>query len=684
MSNKLTPLLWKAVPFLALLCLFLTNGCKKDLLQPNSKGIGNALSFAEAKQYFEANLKQLALPKKLMSSQGTGNTSQKITIQDLLYNKQPVWDKAYQKLISTGTAVKIPLDFGNVRKVVDKHTKAYVPYSSLNYLFMYKDSLQRIHAEWVYLKPTLNWLNGNRASFEGSIEIKDWNGKLLKTYNFGTAKAGQLSRLSAVKGTLMGGGDVTPIPDGCLIWAVQAKCSCDWAWSSGTRKVGSWNPDKCDYCDLCVDYFCMPEPLCETCPPPPDWGGGSGGGGNNGSGSGYTPGGGDSGGGGTGPGDYEPEDCTNEEAVVNPDGSTSPPPCVPVPTCETCLPPQDPPGPSSAPNAGQALINILNADGELEISKVGYLQNPDNDIITKAMFRYLSVNKNNAYNREFLRWAIGYLIENPSFDYNSFFAPDEFDGINNLPSTPPAEELLIDYGIRIEDVPTGTPSGVPRLIGSTQNRNNTEDMQYGTNGNVSGIILSRVQASDDLLFTDMGVLFLNCTTLSPTTLRTVGLEMINRFKSSTGGTYENPILNLKVEESVQFKNYIGQFGRTLSQRLKAVGANINNVSKIDLDSRPVFNGFHNKFAGLQILINDTEYTEIKLLNFQINPATLEWVADVDVVIYDHFGLDKHDALAYQDAHSGFASWWLLQHTRGYKPFETKVTVRKRLYGQVPD
>ena len=88
----------------------------------------------------------------------------------------------------------------------------------------------------------------------------------------------------------------------------------------------------------------------------------------------------------------------------------------------------------------------------------------------------------------------------------------------------------------------------------------------------------------------------------------------------------------------------------------------------------------NKLTGLQILINDTEQTQIKLLNFQIDPATQIWVADIEVTIYDHFGLDKHDALVYQGNHRAFAAWWILQHKRNYKPFTTKIVVKNRLYG----
>jgi hypothetical protein len=97
--------------------------------------------------------------------------------------------------------------------------------------------------------------------------------------------------------------------------------------------------------------------------------------------------------------------------------------------------------------------------------------------------------------------------------------------------------------------------------------------------------------------------------------------------------------------------------------------------------RPIFNGNYNKWHGLQILINDTEYTEIKLDKFYIS-ANGKWDAEVTVSIYDHFGLDKLDALSYQNYHIGFAAWWILQHARGFVPFITKVTVQKRISGNL--
>ncbi|WP_376717536.1 DUF3289 family protein [Mucilaginibacter terrae] len=57
-----------------------------------------------------------------------------------------------------------------------------------------------------------------------------------------------------------------------------------------------------------------------------------------------------------------------------------------------------------------------------------------------------------------------------------------------------------------------------------------------------------------------------------------------------------------------------------------------------------------------------------------------WSATLDITIHDHFGLDKIDALTYQKYHYGFADWWILQHKRDYRPFETVIHVKKLITG----
>lgn len=156
--------------------------------------------------------------------------------------------------------------------------------------------------------------------------------------------------------------------------------------------------------------------------------------------------------------------------------------------------------------------------------------------------------------------------------------------------------------------------------------------------------------------------------------------MISKLRNREGGTYSNPSLSQQVFNSYQFQEFIIKFGVRLNIALSNANWNIDNVAeiKMPLSQRPKFNNLFNKFTGLQILINDTEETIIELTGFSINPTTKKWTASLNIIIKDHFGLDKGDALKYQNNHVGFAAWWLLQHCRGYKPFETQVKFKMNL------
>lgn len=247
-----------------------------------------------------------------------------------------------------------------------------------------------------------------------------------------------------------------------------------------------------------------------------------------------------------------------------------------------------------------------------------------------------------------------------------------------------SDDPLIENGITVLDNTGGQTDPInSRIIARTTPRGNTEDLQHSTTEDPTGISPTwLLSESDNSLFQYMTGLFYDCTFFD-NSLETVGYDMINKFRNKTGGTYSNTVLNDKVSQSSTLINFLKKFGAILNTTLLQNGNSINNISTIDLGLiRPVFNGLYNKFHGLQILINDTEYTEIQLDHFVLDPSTGSWTANVTVIIHDHFGLDKSDALKYQTYRTGFAAWWLLQHTRDYTPFETVVTVKKSISGHL--
>ena len=214
-----------------------------------------------------------------------------------------------------------------------------------------------------------------------------------------------------------------------------------------------------------------------------------------------------------------------------------------------------------------------------------------------------------------------------------------------------------------------------RVIAHTTDRGHTEDMLHEYNGNESGILNNIKTMSDNDLIQKMRDLFYWCTYFD-NDLKSVGDKMINKFINREGGQFRDPVLNEKVMESSAFKNFSRNVAKAIGDELRK---NNNDITKVDINmksERPIFNGAYNKFNGLQILINDTEYTEVFLNDHTTLPDGRKEVT-VIFVIHDHFGLDKADALNYQDKNAGFAAWWELQHKRNYYPFETIVTVAQK-------
>ena len=47
-----------------------------------------------------------------------------------------------------------------------------------------------------------------------------------------------------------------------------------------------------------------------------------------------------------------------------------------------------------------------------------------------------------------------------------------------------------------------------------------------------------------------------------------------------------------------------------------------------------------------------------------------------VILWDHFGLDKPDLERFYSYGAGFRAWFILQHRYGYRPFLTKIVFEK--------
>ncbi|MEO1624416.1 MAG: DUF3289 family protein [Bacteroidota bacterium] len=257
---------------------------------------------------------------------------------------------------------------------------------------------------------------------------------------------------------------------------------------------------------------------------------------------------------------------------------------------------------------------------------------------------------------------------------------NEFAGIHDPIDAPEVEE--IENGIEILSLSVPSSAQPGPLIGQNTPRGNTEDLTHGFDGDAEGIITGYLSKSDAFLFFDMDFLF-NLGTVSDPSMSAVADEFVDRFRNDgTGTDFFHPQLSAAVIEQNEMKNFIKDFAQQLNKALAISDGNVVGLT-VDLRRRrPIFNSLHDQFHGFTILLNDTESTIIKLLDYQYDSNTGDWEGEFYFEIIDHFGLDKADALKYQWWHSGFAAWWILQHKRGYVPFRTVMRINARVKGNI--
>jgi len=258
--------------FLSCLTMLLISGCqqeKNDIISDEgfSKKINDSLtvvSIEEAKAYFNTNILSTTSREK----------RHKHGIEGELRNKIVKWDKAGYKNISFGEAVIVPMKFDGLSLVVDKKTRAYVPYYQLNYLMMYKDRKKSINNEWITLLPDSSWLYGNRNIYTGNVLVRSWAGDYIKMFKYkadGTSEAFSVSDFddSDEKNART---NVTTFTQ-CMNMRSNATCTCS-------------DKSNCDMCEICAPYVCVKYTLISEPVIPPGGSTGSEGGNSTGSGNG--------------------------------------------------------------------------------------------------------------------------------------------------------------------------------------------------------------------------------------------------------------------------------------------------------------------------------------------------------------------------------------------------------------
>lgn len=262
------------------------------------------------------------------------------------------------------------------------------------------------------------------------------------------------------------------------------------------------------------------------------------------------------------------------------------------------------------------------------------------------------------------------------------------------------EEAEISNGITIEDMYLPSPNFIPSIevAGETPIDPRlrhippaiiADDMRFGYDGDTSVLtFLTRPQLSwtDQQLIENMYDLmgFASMGEYTPITD-----TFMQRFISSEGGIYENRSLSFLIANTNQVKNKIKLFGQDFEDELERIDGNIDEFQPLELARirRYIF-GFSNYGRiGPTILINDVVKVSYYLQFFDIDPGG-NWIGLFYVDVIDHFGLDDKDpnnkkfGLPFQFLDDGFASWWILQRLRGYRPFRTNIKFLVRLSGQI--
>ncbi|MCZ2394887.1 MAG: DUF3289 family protein [Chitinophagales bacterium] len=175
-------------------------------------------------------------------------------------------------------------------------------------------------------------------------------------------------------------------------------------------------------------------------------------------------------------------------------------------------------------------------------------------------------------------------------------------------------------------------------------------------------------------------------------LEKVAIEMINNFKENQGKEFSNAVLNNHVAKNDSTKAFYEniELGIKALLHLSKGDPSILFDDSIYLESdnrfgRPKFSTYSDTFlGGLTICINDTWAYEINITSFDSNDG-VNYSIEYTIILYDHFGLDLQDLkvekyyLLY-----GFRAWFILQHLRNFKPFVTKIEIKKTMTGNISE
>ncbi|OEK08575.1 hypothetical protein A8C32_03750 [Flavivirga aquatica] len=195
-------------------------------------------------------------------------------------------------------------------------------------------------------------------------------------------------------------------------------------------------------------------------------------------------------------------------------------------------------------------------------------------------------------------------------------------------------------------------------------------------------------------------------------------QMIAKFRSNTGGIFENMTLTNSVKNNPSTKNYCRYVENYIAEKIKQ--ETFQNITKIE-DKEPDFEekdeknslrrkkdkikgkniisdklklpvsftrpsftykNNNNLLEGRTLAINDIWATEVILK--ELRNKEENYTVKYQVTLWDNFGLDKPDMQKFFYHGAGFRAWFVLQHIYGYKPFVTKITFEKEFKGNIKE
>ncbi|MEO6686559.1 MAG: hypothetical protein ABIN24_11365 [Dyadobacter sp.] len=217
------------------------------------------------------------------------------------------------------------MEFENLNLIVNKKTRAYVPYNQLNYLMMYKDKQKSVRTEWITLMPDSSWLYGGKNIYTGDILVRNWEGEYIKVYRYdknGVIQSFKVSNPENLTGSKVS--SKTTFTQ-CMNMRSNATCTCS-------------DKNNCDMCEICAPYVCFTMTLISEPFDPVNGSGGASGG------STYT-GSLNGGGGNAGGGNYVPT-CNPNIAPGTAVGANQAMPCGTTLTPITIITPNNLAGPN--------------------------------------------------------------------------------------------------------------------------------------------------------------------------------------------------------------------------------------------------------------------------------------------------------------------------------------------------